>query len=281
MGVQNIMLHSPDDNHYDNHTLYAEIDDATYEQVLFVIQSVIDQLNVKCEHHINMVESRNGFRCAYIYLSNVQVYHAIMGKNLDGTDRISFFDDPEFVMPEESYDEALKTYHSKTIDVGFSWADDIDDYDEIISRYRCPQIKVCEDSLVKIPNYKKNSSFALDCAYVKSVPKNYKNNILIGLNIPTWTTIEDLNNHFEKFDTSRNNTLSKSYSILDNKKYPIITIKRNKRLANARVIFSENTNDAHFALLFSKYVVLTSKKKEKSFPFKFWYLKDKFYTGSQ
>ena len=279
-----IMSFPYDDNNYDKHTLYTEIMDATYEQILFVIQSIIGQLNVKCTYYINIVESKSGFRCAYIHLSNEKVYHAILGKNMDGTDRVSFIDDPEFVMPEEPLAVALEEYNNTTIDETFSWADDTDNYDDVVSKYKCPQIEVREESLVKIPNYKKNTSIILGCAYVRSVPKNYKNNILTCFNIPTWTTVEDLNNHFKRFntyDTDNNSALSKSHADLNNKQYPIITIRRDKKMSSARVIFSEHTKDAQFALLFSMYITLHDKSKTKSTVLKFWYLKDKFFTGSQ
>lgn len=272
-----------DSHYFDQHTLYAEIGDATHEQLQYVIQSIISQLNKKCKYRINIVESKSGFRCAYIYITNKQVYYAAIGKNLDGTNRVKYVDDPNFIMPSIPLEVALQKYYTVNTTQSFSWADDAEELEDIENKYKCPKIEIREPPLVNIPNYKKNTSFPLGPAYVKHIPPNYKPNVLVCFNIPKWMTTDDLKFHFKIFNTYNCNRLSRSDP--NKKQFPIISIKHDpdgsSKKSSVRIIFSDKTNDAHFALLFSKYITITNKYKTESHLCKFWYLKHYFHTGSQ
>jgi hypothetical protein len=265
-------------NHFDQHTLYAEINDATYEQLQYVLHTIIQKLNKVCKYYINIVESKTGFRCAYIYVTNKHVYYAIIGKNFDGSERIKYVDDPDFVEPEIPLDEALELYYKRDLSSCFNWADDTEQFEDIQNKYICPKIKISEPVLIEIPNYNLGCSIEFGPAYVKPVPKNYKHNVLVCFSIPKWITVENLKYHFAKF-----NTYKVPSDSIEKKKYPIISIKHgpNPKGGNARITYHHSTNDSHFALIFSKYVTITNKNNTESQLCKFWYLKDNSYTGSK
>ena len=102
------MSYDGSEMYYDNHTLYCIVYDATYDQISDCIKDAINKIGVECAYQINLVETKDGNRYAYMRVSDDKVYNALIGRNLDGTERIELHDDPDFKMPDTPFEEAMK-----------------------------------------------------------------------------------------------------------------------------------------------------------------------------
>ena len=143
---------------HDKHTLYVETGIAERTQVETCFGMAIKKLRIPCRLKVNLVSNRNGY-CgyAYVWLSSQRVYNAILGKNLDGSERIVYNDDPTWTQPEKSLEDALNTQDS-TKNMSHPLRDIVDEEQEIRQRYQCPQIKQDLDCLVKVPGYRYNET---------------------------------------------------------------------------------------------------------------------------
>lgn len=260
------------DFHYDTHTIFAETGIATREQIEISFQKAIEELNIPCRFKVNLVETKNGI-CgyAYIWLTSPQVYHALMGKNLDGTDLVMLIDDPTWNPPKKSLNEALNDARKKE-NLSSSWAD-IEDESDIIKSYKCPQIKKNLDPIIKISGYKYNDEqleflklrnkhtqqkdgaipgygyFEIGPAYVSELDIKLCHNVLISRKIPEWITVEIFKQLFYNYVSNpitphRCSHNSKSYDT-----YPHVNIINIKGNRSVFITFDPTTYDARFALL--------------------------------
>ena len=93
--------------YYNNHLLHVTTGVAYQGQVAATIRKAITDINkvldqpLKCDCRVNLVTDRNGthFGYGYAWVSNTEVYHILLGKNPDGSERIDYTDDPNWQGP--------------------------------------------------------------------------------------------------------------------------------------------------------------------------------------
>lgn len=239
---------------YDCHTLYV-LTGVAYEHqleksLLTAIQNAKELLkrDVTTEYEINIVTNKFGnlVGYAYIWLSNPEIYYLLVGKNVDGTDREEWIDDPDWLPSPTSGTSC--------------WAD--------IEDERCPKVRRFLPPLLKLPNFKydeiqqlrikqiieennfvdeslTDGSFKTLAAFVSEPEdENIILNVLRGnaihdgdtQGIPEWVTLADLRKIFGRFS---------SVKPTRNKIYPQINFNRNR---SCFITYSPETPDAQFAL---------------------------------
>ena len=94
----------------------------THRQISTGVLKILNELNeliilndkdssIKdCDFFINVVENKEGekFGLSYFWIKNKIVYNILLGKNIDGSDRIERIDDPDWKEPERDYFEAMR-----------------------------------------------------------------------------------------------------------------------------------------------------------------------------
>lgn len=134
-----------------NSTIYVNTGVAHPHQVEEQFQKAIKQAqsmtdvfgpDFECDFQVNLVRRHNGEYMGYAFVdvTNPEFYYAILGFNLDGTERCIFVDDPTPIPPKKD----VTTVISK------SWADDDDD--DIIFIHR-PKIKIEQAPLLQLDKY--------------------------------------------------------------------------------------------------------------------------------
>lgn len=124
-----------------NSTIYAITSVAHMHQIEELLDDAIQQAKAMpevfgedfaCDYKINLVRKHTGeyLGYAYIDLSNPKLYYALVGKNVDGSDRVEYIDDPNWVP------QALVPSVGKPI----SWADETDDLERPKIRKGLPPI---------------------------------------------------------------------------------------------------------------------------------------------
>src|SRR3989304_8449605 len=94
-------------NYYDNHTLYVKCDSASKEQITTAFHEALENYQnatgavVECRFRVNLISNREGklYGVAFVFITNSDVYHMLLGKNPDGSDRVTYIDDPSWVAP--------------------------------------------------------------------------------------------------------------------------------------------------------------------------------------
>jgi hypothetical protein len=237
--------------------------------------SVALNRDVKSDFLINLVTARNGYKMghAFIWIENPVFFYVLIGKNPDGTDRVLWRDDPNWVCPEREEKEERTDFDDKNK----SWFD-IDEEDRIEeNKYKCPQIAEHLPPLIKMPSFefsekqrvellnmmklknKKNGinaeikieevpiicTFKPEAAYVPPLTEGASSNKLMALNVPTWVSEEMIKNVFSRYahnnQIKRRRPYNRSY-IEDTFPYVTITPKQ-----VVYIEFDNNSNDAAFA----------------------------------
>lgn len=249
---------------YDTHTLYADINSASEKQIKTIILDAIKQLNKKidCDIKINIVESKaKKFRCAYIRVSSDEIYYALLGRNLDGSERVKYIDDPNFVHPKKPLKLALDELYNNNDNLNsssMSWADDIDVEDEIKKQYDCPKISILLDKLVELKPYANNKYIRIGPAYVNDTHEDYNHNILVSFSVPKWVDTNTILFYFGEYVTEKKEYIKAKNG---NKiSYPIIIFKQTIKGRYVQIKFSPTSDDASFCLLMNKYLTLPIPK---------------------
>lgn len=275
---------------YDRHTLYVETGIAHRDQIENCFKIPIRKLRIPCRFKVNLVSNRNGY-CgyAYIWVSSTQVYNAILGKNLDGTDRIVYENDPNWSPPEKSLEEAIHELKVEFSDpdvkgVSGSWCDMVDAEDEINQQYECPKIKHDQSPLVKVPGYTydegqilylrgraiENSEdtdtipdmgyFEIAPACVPEIDDRYTHNVIVSRRVPDWITENILKNLFVNY-ASDSTTIHRRNVRGRNKvdTYPHIGTSVRDDVRSVYVTFDPSTADARFALLMTRKLLVVDR----------------------
>ena len=180
------------------------------------------------EIEINVVKNREGkkYGHTYAWVSNNNVFNALIGKNFDGSELIEMVEDQDWEPPEEDYDTAIESASG-------SWAM----MAEIADRYERPLIRKKLDPLVTLPGIKytpeqelevdgESKIGFLEVFDTKLTEKPGKLNTIFSDKIPEWITEEILLDRFKKFN--------KDHTVYVEKKskrrfsYPIVKIKKKK-----------------------------------------------------
>ncbi len=274
--------------HYNNHTLYIRTGIAHRYQVEEILKNAINQLNIKTEIFVNLISSKDGYcGCAYVWISSPEVYNAIVGKNLDGSERVRYEDDPDWKPPTDSTDK--------------SWGDRMENKE-------CLRTTIYLESLLSFDGYDfdqkqldnmsnlstKKGYIKIYQAFVLDVEPNLNRHILIAKNIPEWITEEMLKDKFSPFTSD---TKTKIQRFINRKRifdtYPFINIYNHSnkiskvKLAESGsftpkimcfITFNKLTYDGQFALLMTKKLVVYHPKTNKPHTlfFTFSYKKNKY-----
>lgn len=166
-----------DNSVYDSHTLYVRCDNATAAQVRKVFADALANYQrsigkpVDCMYRVNFIVDREGRSCstAYVFITNPEIYHMIIGKNPDGTDRVEYVDDPSWEPPAQGEEtnssgwcftepkkEPIKLPPLGESLLGINWADlcDSDDEDDYaIVNTEPPKIPCPLPPLITLPPY--------------------------------------------------------------------------------------------------------------------------------
>ena len=185
-----------------------------------------DQEFKNTQLEINVVKNREGkkYGHTYAWVSDENVFNALIGKNFDGSERIEMMDDEDWEPPEEDYDTAMEA-------AGGSWAlmTDIGD------KYRRPKIKKTLEPLVTMPGIEYSPEQEIEAGSkigfvevfdVKLTEKIGKLNTIFSDNIPDWVTEEMLLNRFKKFNRDRTVYMEKKTK--SRFTYPVVKIKKKK-----------------------------------------------------
>jgi len=251
--------------YYDNHTLYIKCDCATVSQISEVLNEAIKKyqtdnaINLNCSYRINLVKNKEGISLgvAFVFISNPEVYHMILGKNPDGTDRFTYIDDQQKDWPDD-----IK------VPVPLEPLIILPSYNLTSSQIEIKRNKIIEEnsskkdfdpSIVKIDSHAYLNVYR---AMVSDVEPKYMPNILKCLHVPDWVTKEDIKAKFIPY-ASNNKTIQdrtiKGRHFIET--YPFVNIKKDRV---AFVIFNSCTRDAQFALYMCKKTLIEKQESEKT-----------------
>lgn len=267
--------------YFDNRTLYVKSGVAHPEQLKESLRRAIGDASrllgrpLKVLFEVNLIVLREGRKVGfgYIRVSNAEFFHLLSGRNADGSERVEWFDDPDWVAPAE--DLAPIEYKP-----GLNWAD-IDEEEE---RYTCPKIKRVLPPLLTLAGYPLDGkqqaeykqqlvenakregtyepgmeedifvpvvgTFEASPAFVTDLEDNLCANVLCTRKVPAWVTEKKLKAIFTNYTTDATTKQKRrvgGQTITDT--YPFVTINADR---NAFITFDPVTHDAQFALLMTK-----------------------------
>ena len=157
---------------FDNHTLFIKCDCATKDQICSAFRDALtnyqndNNCSLDCRFRVNLVEDREGnsFGIAFVFVTNPAVYHMLLGKNPDGSDRIEYTNDPSWVAPadgELTNDFGWSSFSDPIYTPGMDWGEisDLEDeyerkLEEERNRHVCPKIPNQLKSLMSLPPFK-------------------------------------------------------------------------------------------------------------------------------
>lgn len=246
------------------------------DQIELNLRTCIKKLNItNCDIYVNVVENKDGikFGHTYAWVSDSRVYNALIGKNLDGTDRYEMIDDENWKPPEDDIDKLLENAKDDWVLLG-----------EIEKRYECPQIRVNLEPLIVPPGIKyttkQKESLKIDedFGFIEVYParvtirtEENKVNAIYSSCLPEWINETILFNTFRKF--SRDTEEHVDPKTKRKFKYPKVIVTKNKNKSkwrtdettlNAQIIFSPlNRNLSFFLINVIKKMKITNPKTNK------------------
>jgi len=261
----------------DNNTLNVNIGISSKDDIYEILNRFVEQAskilkrNINCFFRVNIPNKQGEpMTFAYIRISNSEIYHLLLGRNPDGSERFNLVDDLNWVPPT-------------IVDTGKKkrWGDEMDEED-LLTR---PKIKVPLEPLVPIPKLKypksrrdellneqfkrkklKDSDVKIEDIVIPEYvefdphPAYIKDDIFHTLrcySVPEPITEIDLFDHLQIYNTK------------PGLNYPLVKIKyeTNKngtKNRNAYITFDSGTHDAQFALLMVlKYKLVRKADKAK------------------
>lgn len=260
----------------DEHTLYIISGAARNEDLKQCVYRALARFEKKnkirypCEVIPNLIYDREGipYGFGYLYVSNPQVYHMLLGKNPDGSERTEII--------EKSLD-----FFSVPIEEEIPWFDWADAVEDIEIRrlpplltlpsfnYTPDQILLLQKLLQKIrssekqhldPNQfdEKCCTIQLQPGLVKPVQAKYATNILCTRDIPEWLDSADVYRRFRPFIHDKKKKVKKhgKRGIVE-LSYPIVSINKKNKLCF--VEFDPLSRDAQFALIMTTKINFTDK----------------------
>ena len=246
------------------------------KQIELNLRTCIKKLNIdSCEIYVNVVENKDGMKYGHTYawVSDTRIYNALIGKNLDGTDRIEMVDDESWEPPEDDMDDMLEEAKD---DWGLMM--------EIEDKYERPKVKVELEPLIVPPGIKytdeqkKELEVDEDYGFIEIYParvtirsEENKINAIYSSCLPEWVDQNVLYNLFSKFSKDKNQHVDPKTKKRFN--YPKIVITKNKNKSrwrndeqnmNAQIFFSPlNRNLSYFLINVIKKIKIKNPKTNK------------------
>ncbi len=241
-----------------------------------------------CDIKINLIVNKYGeyFGFGYIWLSNPEVYHMLLGKNPDGSDRIKEYLDPNWIppFPAPKMTEEERSHMFKTM----SWFEITIEEEKYIH----PTITEYLNPLTTIPGYRYNDEqynhlremavregtepndvptmgyFEVSRAYTRTVDDGKMSNVLCARQVPSWVPPQDFKEHFTYCADDSRVKIKRKISGSDNHvydTYPFVDLidSKDPRYKTAFVTFDPETRDAAFSLLMNRKVTMYPDDPEK------------------
>lgn len=268
----------------DSRTLFVRCDTASVKQIEEVFKSLVNKYNTEFQpetratFYVNRVENRQGesLGMAFVYITDSKLFHLIQGKNPDGSDRIEYRPDPNWVKSEIA-----------PLSEDASWADMVE-YEEA---EHCPMIPIVLEPLLTVPPYKltpeqiaekrariislnkdkpgfdekmvdvpDHAFLIVSPAFLSPIDEKFSPNILKAKNVPSWVTPADIKLKFTPFTSNSKTVVDRVVKGRHFKEtYPFVNINSE---GIAFVIFDPATLDAPFALYMLKKCVMTKKSPD-------------------
>lgn len=276
-------------HYYNPHIIYVNTGVATTEQLINSIKLSLKNVSVDLKRQVttkfkvNIIVDRSGknYGYGYVWFTNTEVYYMLIGKNPDGSERVEWREDLNWVPPVEprpirSLEEELAKNKGK------SWCDIIEEEEEEEAKYTRPVKKVILPPLMVLPDYQLDDNqkeiyriqqealarqngtwkedlkievpdylkFEVGPARVGEVDDKFVHNILCGRNIPIWISEKDLKDVFSPYASDTKTKVKRKVNgetVMDT--YPFVTIN-NKRIAF--ITYDPKTRDAQFALMMTR-----------------------------
>jgi hypothetical protein len=182
----------------------------------------------KCDIYVNVVENKDGrkFGHTYAWISNREVFNALIGKNFDGTSREEEVEDDEWEEPSLPLEEAL-------VEANGDWgleAEIEDRYEASTKLIKLPPIIVPPGIKYK-PEQKKLLNVTEDFGFIELFParitvrtEESRSNSLYSSCLPDWVSEEMLFNFFKRFSSDKISHKGKSNKTFY---YPIVNVTKN------------------------------------------------------
>lgn len=158
--------------YYNEHLVYLNSGVATDAQIRRSINQALQNVRRKVNlplptyYRVNVVSNRSGklFGYSYVWFTNPEVYNLAIGKNPDGSERVEYYDDPEWNPPTDTPDapdahdtpdtsitgpECLNIEH--VVATKMSWADMVEEEERLQALYTRPKIRRELEHLMPLP----------------------------------------------------------------------------------------------------------------------------------
>jgi hypothetical protein len=165
------MSHSSQPVYYDSHTLFIKCECASADQIRQAFSEALTtyqsktNTHIDCRFRVNLVENRQGesFGISFVFVTNSAVYHMLLSKNPDGSDRVEYRDDPSWSPPSDGdtvNDAGWSTISAPIYTRNMDWAEMMDkevEYENNLqkekARHMRPKIPFPLEPLMTLPPY--------------------------------------------------------------------------------------------------------------------------------
>jgi hypothetical protein len=262
----------------DQHTLYVISGAATNQDLRKAFDRALKSLfkrlgkRFSCDVFCNLIfKSEEPLGYGYMYVSNVEVYHMLLGRNPDGSDRkeVKEKDIDSIPLITEGEDDSI---------TWFDWADAVEEIEVVekpplmelgsfdYSETQKKQVLALKSKLRAINDPRFTADLFDDdvChlrvyqALVKPVDSKYSANVLCARKIPPWLTEADVYRLFRNFVHDKSKQTKVKGRMV---KYPIVNLNERKRIIY--IEFDPTSNDAAFALKMTTKVNFTKRSNPK------------------
>ena len=249
--------------------LYLHSSIATQKQVQDYTMQCIEKLEKFLGEHlnkdifVNTVTKYDGtpLKHSYIWFKSAETANLLLNKNKDGSDRMEECIDPTHDTTEA--EKELEQFFLTPNQSGVSWGEMVEIEEKLMSKTVKRTIKKTKEPLVKFgsiemtqeqkaqnPN-KENIEITF---YPIKIPSRYgySTSKLLAHFVPKDVSEHDIRVHMERYSIDKRETR-------DKKNYPLVHIDRKSNPSNVLVTFNPLGNDAIFACLMVKRLVISEK----------------------
>lgn len=256
--------------HYNNHIVYIKTYTATEAQLREAIHRAIKQaediLNctISTQFKINHLPTY-GF--AYVWFTNESVSHLLLGRNLDGTERLEYtYSDVEENIEGKSWadinDNVLRLPPLVTLG---EYAITAEQKDELRDMVLAAGYQKTDDQYLAIDKLA-TALFEVYPAYIYQVDKIYLNHTLHTKNVPVWLNGSTLKRLFQPYVSNPDKKFIKTIykgnaKIKQECTYPHVEITSK---GSVFINFDPSTNDAAFCRLMTRKLHVKDKDTSQS-----------------
>lgn len=274
----------------DKHTLYIKCNYASEKQIYDALNAGLTKYqydnkitDLNCRFRVNYITNKEGepLGLAFAFFTDSAIYHMILGRNPDGSERIIEYDDPSWTAPakDQSINEngwGTTSKYSKIV----SWADETEAAEEEERKNTCPKIRTVLPPLIIIPPVMLTNSqieekrqeiiednegkldfdpkmvrvareeyLTIEEAMVKPLESKFIPNILKASNVPEWMNVRHLKSIFSPYvsdSTTNQKRIVHGTTLIE--PYPFINFSEKDDKRSVFMIFDPDTTNARFAL---------------------------------